>query len=200
MREKTLELLKNKKFTQLKLLLNDASPVDVAALLSEMEKEDILLIFRLLSKDIGAEVFSEISHDIQEDLINSLTDKEIKDVMDELYTDDAVDIIEEMPANLVNRLLKTFKTSERKIINQFLSYPEESAGSVMTNEFIDLKVDITVKDALDKIRKEGKECETIHTCYVLNKTRKLIGLVSIRQLLLADINTKIEDIMNTNII
>lgn len=200
MKEKIIEYIKDKKINDLKVYLDSMSPKDIALVFEELNYEYMLIVFRLLSKEVGAEVFSEIGHDTQEDLIKSLNDRELKDVMDELFTDDAVDLIGEMPANLVNRILKAIPMSERKVINQFLSYPEESAGSIMTNEFIDLKSSITVKEAFEKIKKEGINSETIYTCYVLDKTRKLIGLVSVRDLILADSNQKVEELMNTNII
>ncbi len=199
MKEKIIEYIKDKKLSMLKEYLENINPIDIASAFEELEYEYMLIVFRLLSKDVAAEVFSEIGHDTQENLIKSLNDKELKDVMDELYTDDAVDFISEMPANLVNRILKAIPMSERQIINKFLSYPEESAGSIMTNEFIDLKSNITVKQAFEKIRKEGMSSESIYICYVLDKTRKLIGLVSIKKLLLEDYDTKISDIMETNI-
>ena len=195
MREKTLELLKNKQFTQLKLLLNDASPVDVAALLSEMEKEDILLIFRLLSKDLAAETFVEMDSDNQEHLIQMFTDKELKAVVDELYVDDAVDIIEEMPANVVKRILKHTDPETRKDINEILKYPKDSAGSMMTTEYVSLKKDMTVMDAFEKIRQTGIDKETIYTCYVTDSKRKLKGVVTVKELLLADENATIREIM-----
>lgn len=200
MREKTLELLKNKKFTQLKLLLNDASPVDVAALLAEMEKEDILLIFRLLSKDLAAETFVEMDSDNQELLIKTFTDKELKAVIDELYVDDAVDIIEEMPANVVQRMLKHTDPETRKDINEILKYPKDSAGSMMTTEYVSLKKDMTVMDAFEKIRQTGIDKETIYTCYVTNKNRKLLGIVSAKDLMLSPRDALLSDIMKTNII
>ena len=200
MREKTLELLKSKKFTQLKLLLNDASPVDVAALLSEMEKEDILLIFRLLSKDLAAETFVEMDSDNQELLIKTFTDKELKAVIDELYVDDAVDIIEEMPANVVKRMLKHTDPETRKDINEILKYPKDSAGSMMTTEYVSLKKDMTVMDAFEKIRQTGIDKETIYTCYVTNKNRKLLGIVSAKDLMLSPRDALLSDIMKTNII
>ena len=199
MKEDIINLIKEKKLSVLKKKLEEMNSIDIASLMEEIEYEYMLIIFRLLSKDAAAEVFSELSHDTQEDLIKSLNDKELKEVMNELYTDDAVDFISELPANLVNRILKSIPVSERKIINEFLSYPEESAGSIMTNEFIDLKGDSTVKDAFEKIRKEGTDSETIYTCYVLDNTRKLIGIISVRELLLAKPDEKIKDIMRTNI-
>ena len=199
MKEEIIELIKNKKLSVLKKKLEEMNSIDISQIMEEIEYEYMLIIFRLLSKDAAASVFSELSHDTQEDLIQSLNDKELKEVMNELYTDDAVDFISELPANLVNRILKSIPISERKIINEFLSYPEESAGSIMTNEFIDLKGDSTVKEAFEKIRKEGTDSETIYTCYVLDNTRKLIGLISVRELLLAKPEEKIKDIMRTNI-
>ena len=200
MKDKVLELINSKKILELKDYIEKCNEKDISILLEELESEHMLLVFRLLTKDNAAAVFSEMSHDLQETLIRALNDKELKDVLDELYTDDTVDMIEEMPANVVKRILDTIPPDERKIINEFLSYPEDSAGSIMTNEFIDLKADVTVKQALQKIKNEGMNKETIYTCYVLDKTRRLIGLVSIRDLILSDPDLFIRDIMNENII
>ena len=200
MKEKTLELLKNKKYSELKLALNDASPVDVAILLSEMTKEDLLLTFRLLSKDLAAETFVEMDSDKQEILIGAFTDKELKAVVDELYVDDAVDIIEEMPANVVKRILKHTDPETRKDINEILKYPKDSAGSIMTTEYVSLKKDMTVFEAFEKIRKTGIDKETIYTCYVTNKNRKLLGIVTAKDLMLSQKDAVLADIMKTNII
>ena len=200
MKEKVLELIEQRKILELKDYIEKCNEKDISILLEELNSEQMLLVFRLLSKDNAAAVFSEMNHKLQHTLIKALNDKELKDELDELYLDDTEDMIEEMPANVVKRILETIPPEERKIINEFLSYPEDSAGSIMTNEFIDLKEDITVKQALNKIRQEGMDKETIYTCYVLDKTRKLIGLVSIKDLILADSNLLIKDIMNENII
>ena len=200
MKEKIIELLQSKKFANLKEYLNEQNTSDLSSIFEDFDDESILKLFRLLTKDNAAEVFTDMDSDLQMKLINSLTDKELKDVLDELFTDDTVDLIEEMPSNVVKRILKGIPASERKVINEFLNYPENSAGSIMTNEFVDLKENMTVKQAFEKIRKVGVDKETIYNCYVLDSRRKLIGLVSVRDLLLNDNDTVIKDIMETNII
>ena len=200
MKEKVLELLKAKRFTELKLLLNDISPVDVAKMLEEYSKEDLILIFRLLPKDLAAETFVEMDSDNQEILISAFNDKELKAIVDELYLDDVVDIIEEMPANVVNRILKHTDSETRNAINEILNYPKDSAGSIMTVEYVDLKKDMTVEEAFERIRKTGVDKETIYTCYVTNKNRKLLGIVTVKDLLLAEKTLSLADIMTTNII
>lgn len=200
MEEKIKELLKNKNYSELKVYLDEQNTNDLSYIIENFDDESILILFRLLSKDNAAEVFTEMDTNLQMQLINSLTDKELKDVITELFTDDTVDLIEEMPSNVVKRILKTIPATERKVINEFLNYPENSAGSIMTNEFIDLKENMTVTDAFERIRKTGIDKETIYNCYVLDSRRKLIGLVSVRDLLLADKDTVLKDLMETNII
>ena len=195
-----MQLLKEKRFSELKLLLNDISPMDVASMLNGLSNEDLILTFRLLSKDLAAETFVEMDSDNQELLISAFNDKELKAIVDELYLDDVVDIIEEMPANVVNRILKYTDSATRNMINEVLKYPKDSAGSIMTVEYVDLKKDMTVEDAFEKIRKTGVDKETIYTCYVTNKNRKLLGIVTVKDLLLAEKNTMLGDIMKTNII
>jgi len=200
MKEKINELLKEKKFSDLKVYLDEQNTSDLSNIFQDFDDESVLILFRLLSKDNAAEVFTEMDCDLQMKLINSLTDKELKDVINELFTDDTVDLIGEMPSNVVKRILKNIPASERKIINEFLNYPENSAGSIMTNEFVDLKENMTVSDAFDRIRKTGVDKETIYNCYVLDSRRKLIGLVSVRDLLLAEKNVQLKELMETNII
>lgn len=177
MKEKIEELLKSKKFSELKVYLDEQNPSDLSSIFEEFDDESILIFFKLLSKDNAAEVFTEMDSDLQMKLINSLTDKELKDVINELFTDDTVDLLEEMPSNVVKRILKSIPASERKIINEFLNYPENSAGSIMTNEFVDLKENMTVSQAFDRIRKIGLDKETIYNCYVLDTRRKLIRTI-----------------------
>ncbi len=157
-------------------------------------------MYRLLEKEKAAEVFTELDSDIQEKLIKVLTDKELKDVVNELYIDDAVDIIEEMPSNVVKRILKHIAPEDRQTINKLLQYPDESAGSMMTTEFIDLKENMTVEEALAKIKKIGVDSETVYTCYVLSTTRKILGVITLEKLLLSSLDTKIADIMDQSII
>lgn len=200
MTEKILELLEEKKFNDLKQILVDENIQDIAMLFEELDKEQIIIVYRLIPKDIAAEVFTYLEPEYQEKLINMLSDEEIKNVVNNIFIDDMVDLIEEMPSNVVKRVLKNVKPAQRKIINEFLNYPSDSAGSMMTIEFVDLKENMTVGQAFDKIRKIGLNKETIYTCYVLDMSRKLIGLVSVRDLLLAEKEDSIKDIMETNII
>ena len=194
------DLLKNKRFSEVKEYLKDINSVDISSLFDELKGEEIIIIYRLLDKEKAAEVFTELDSDIQEKLIGVLTDKELKDVVNELYLDDAVDIIEEMPSNVVKRILKHINPEDRKIINKLLQYPEDSAGSMMTTEFIDLKEDMTVEEALARIRKIGVDSETVYTCYVLTATRKIIGVIDLQTLLVSNLDTKIADIMDKSII
>lgn len=200
MKEKALELLKKRKFAELRLLLNDVSPVDVATMIEELDKEDMLLMFRLLSKDLAAETFVEMDSDNQEMLISVFNDKELRAIIDELYLDDVVDIVEEMPAIVVNRILQQADPETRNSINELLKYPKDSAGSIMTIEYVDLKKDMTVEDAFNRIKQVGVDKETIYTCYVTSKNRKLLGIVTVKDLLLADKSTNLDKIMTTNII
>ena len=172
----------------------------MAAIFEELPTEQRLLLFRLLPKEEAAETFVELNGDTQEALITAFSDTELKEVIDELYLDDTVDIIEEMPATVVKRILKNTDTQTRKSINTLLKYPEDSAGSIMTPEFVDLKKDSTVEDALKRIRRTGVDKETIYTCYVTDASRHLIGVTTVKELLLHNYDDKIEDFMETNII
>ena len=197
----TLEsLLQGKKYTTLRDVLVTMNPSDIAAVFEEMEEERLPLLFRLLPKDMAADTFVEMEPDSQELLIRGFSDKELREVLDELYVDDAVDLVEEMPANVVQRILQQAAPEMRKNINEILRYPENSAGSLMTTEYIALRVGMTVGDAITQIRRTGVDKETIYTCYV-TKDRSLIGLVSVKDLLLAkDDDELIDDIMETNVI
>lgn len=198
--KKMQELLEEKNFLELRKLLESMNSADIPSLFEELEEDQMIIIYRLLSKDMAAEVFVELDSDMQEKLINALTDKELKSVIDEIFMDDMVDLIEEMPANVVKRILKTKDAAERKIINKLLKYPEDSAGSIMTTEFIDLKENMTAEDAINKIRKIAEDVESIDTCYVLTMTRKLIGTVGLKEIILAKPQTIVKDIMDTNFI
>ncbi len=200
MTEKALALLKEKKYLQLKQMLKEENPVDIAGILEEMPAEMLLLVYRLLPKELAAEVFAEMDNDQQEILIQAFSDQELQDVLDELYLDDTVDIIEEMPANVVKRILRQTKPEVRKKINEILHYPEDGAGSIMTIEYVDLKKNMTVDEAFSRIRATGVDKETIYTCYVTNADRKLEGLVTVRELLLSPKSAIIGDIMETHVI
>ena len=194
------ELLEQKKFTVLKEKLKEMKSADISAILDELDKESVVKVFRILSKEKAGMTFSYMESDMREKLIQDLTDAELKNVMDELFMDDTVDLIEEMPSNVVTRILKAVNKKDRKIINQLLQYPEDSAGSIMTTEFVDLKENMTVADALKRIRERGTNSETIYTSYVLSEGRKLIGLINIKDIVLAKEDTPIKDLMETNII
>lgn len=192
-------LYEEKKFGELGRLLKTAEPADIALLFDVIDEEQHRLIFRLLPKELAAEVFVEMDPDTQEALINAFTDKELQSVLDELYLDDTVDIVEEMPANVVTRILKNSHPDSRKAINQLLSYSGDTAGSIMTIEFVSLRPSMTVEEAFIHLRKTGTESETIYTCYV-TENKKLLGFVSVYTLILSDKDAKISDIMNPNVI
>lgn len=198
--EEIKELIENKQFTQLKKELKEMKSADVSLILDELDKEQAVILFRLLSKEKAGMAFAYMETDMREKLIKDLTDAELKNVLDELFMDDTVDLIEEMPSNVVTRILKNVDKNDRKIINELLKYPDDSAGSIMTTEFIDLKENMTIEQALDRIRQIGTDSETIYTCYVLGKNRKLQGIISIKDLLLAKEESLIGDNMETNII
>ena len=195
-----LDLLAEKKFRQLKTILADMNVVDIAEFLDEVEPEQLILVFRLLPKDTAAEVFTylEDSED-QEKLIGALSDKELREVLDELYLDDTVDLIEDMPANVVSRILRNTDASTRTQINQLLNYPKDSAGSLMTTEFVYLHPDATVEESFARIRQVGLDKETVYTCYV-TRNRVLQGVVTVKRLLMSSYETHIRDIMETNVL
>ena len=196
-----IKMLEDKKYLTLRDILVTMNPSDVAAIFTDLEEKQIPIMFRLLSKEQAAETFVEMEPDAQELLIRGFSDNELKEVLSELYADDAADIVEEMPANVVKRILKAADPEMRNTINQLLRYPEESAGSVMTTEYVSLRPDMTVEEAILRIRRQGIDKETIYTCYVTEKDRKLIGLVTVKDLLLAeDDEMLIADLMITNLI
>lgn len=200
MEEKILEYIEGKKYGPLKLMLSDMQPVDLAAIFEEVNERELPVLFRILPKDLACEAFVEMDTDMQQLLIEAFSDRELKEVMDELFLDDTVDIIEEMPANVAKRILKQTDSETRNMINQLLAYPDDSAGSIMTTEYIDLKRNMTVDEAFDKIRRVGINTETIYTCYVIDSGRNLLGIVSVRDLLLNRKDCIIGDIMEENII
>ena len=196
-----LSMLEGKKYTTLRDILATMNPSDVAGLFDGLEEKQIPLMYRLLPKELAAETFVEMEPEAQEVLIRGFSDNELKEVLDELYVDDAADLVEEMPANVVNRILKNADPEMRKSINQILRYPEYSAGSIMTTEFVALRPHMTVEEAILRIRRQGVDKETIYTCYVLSNDRKLIGIVTVKDLLLAaDDEMTIEELMITNVI
>lgn len=197
---KIFVLIENKKFLELKQILSDMQPADIAEIFDDANSKDIPVIFRILPKELAAEVFVNLESDMQQLLIDAFSDKELREVIDELFMDDTVDIIEEMPATVAKRILKHTDSDTRRMINQLLDYPEDSAGSIMTTEYIDLKKDMTVNEAFDRIRKIGIDTETIYSCYVISSRRKLIGTVSLRDLLLNDKDCVLSDLMDENVI
>jgi len=199
-KEEMIEMLQKKRYTELKEVLSDINNADVAVMFEELDMKDSLKMFRLLPKAMAADVFTYMEPDYQEDLINLFTDRELKNILDVLFLDDTVDLVEEMPSNVVKRILRNVSAEDRKEINEFLNYPADSAGSIMTNEFIDLKENMTVEESLDKIKKVGIDKETIYTCYVLDASRKLIGVTTVRTLLLSGRDVLIKDIMSKHII
>ena len=194
------DLLTNKKYNELKKILNELNSADIPGILEEFDKEDVIRIFRLLSKEQAGEAFSYMESDMREKLLEDLTDRELKRVIDELFMDDTVDLIEEMPSNVVKRILKLVNKEDRNTINELLKYPEDSAGSIMTTEFIDLKENMTAEQALKRIRKIGTDSETIYTCYVLTEKRILKGIINIKDILIAPKEKLIKELMETNII
>ena len=200
--ENTLQtLLEEKKYKTLRDILGTMNPGDIAAVFYGMDEERIPLLFRLLPKELAAETFVEMEPDAQELLIRGFSDNELKEVIDELYVDDAADLVEEMPANVVRRILKQADPEMRNPINQILRYPENSAGSIMPTEYVSLRPDMTVGESILRIRRQGVDKETIYTCYVTARDRTLLGLVTVKDLLLAeDDDTQIDNIMLTNLI
>ena len=193
-----LQLVQERKFRALREILNEMNEVDIAEFLDELDVEQEILVFRLLPKDVAAEVFAYLEED-QEKLISALSDKELREVLDELYMDDTVDLIEDMPANLVSRILRNTDASTRSQINQLLNYPKDSAGSLMTTEFVSLHPGATVEESFARIRRVGLDKETVYTCYV-TQHRALVGVVTVRRMLLSSYETRISEIMETNII
>ncbi len=196
-----LKMLDEKKYSTLRDILVTMNPIDVAGLFDGLEEKQIPLLFRLLPKEQAAETFVEMEADAQELLIRGFSDNELKEVLDELYVDDAADLVEEMPANVVRRILGQADPEMRSSINQILRYPENSAGALMTMEYVSLRPDMTVEDSILRIRRQGVDKETIYTCYVLAKDRTLLGIVTVKDLLLADDDEmEIQEIMTSNII
>ena len=198
--DEILALLKERKFSVLKPLLSSMNEIDLAAVFESAEVEDLPVLFRILPKDLAAEMFVEIDSDTQKKLLGKLNDREIKEVMDELFLDDTVDLIEEMPSSVVKRLLAQSDSETRAFINEILKYPKDSAGSIMTIEFVRFLPNMTVEEAFERIRQQAIDKETIYTCYVTDTSNKLIGLVTAKDLMLADKNALISDIMEDNVI
>ena len=194
------DLVERKQYAQLRGLLSPMEAADIAALCDDLDEDRIPLVFRLLPKELAAEVFVELDSDRQEMLIRGFSNTELKEVLDELYLDDTVDIVEEMPAGVVKRILQHSDPEIRKSINEILKYPEDSAGSIMTTEFVDLKATMTVEDAFKRIRRTGTDKETINVCYVIDERRNLLGVVGLRTMLLSEEDDVIGDIMDRHFI
>ena len=189
-----------KKYATLRDVLTVMNAADIAALFEDLEEVYVTRLFRLLPKELAADTFVEMEPDTQELLIKGFSDNELKEVIDELYVDDAVDLVEEMPANVVTRILMQADAEKRKMINEILRYPEDSAGSIMTTEYVELRPKMTVEEAIRQIRRSGIEKETINTCYITSKKRELIGVVNIRQLIIAQSDITLEEIMEDNVL
>ena len=198
--EKVFELLSEGNFKELKKLLNESNESDVAECLDELSKEDLAVVFRLLKKDEAVDIFSYMSSDTQEKLIETLSDQEVATIVSKLYIDDAADLIDELPANLVSKVLQNASPTKRKAINEILKYPEDSAGSIMTVEYVDIKSGLTVKECFDRIRRIGLNKETVYILYVVDADRRLIGVTTVKELLMRDYDTCINDFMEDNVI
>ena len=198
--EALLELVRSKKFRTLRQVLSEMNEVDVAAFIEELDPEKTVVVFRMLPKELASDVFACLELDKQQHIVSSITDKELTNIIEDLSVDDAVDMVEELPANIVKRVLQNATPETRSQINEFLKYPENSAGSIMTAEYIGLRKTMTVEDAFAYIRKHGVDKETIYTCYVMDNKRTLEGVVTVKDLLMNPYETLIEDIMDTRII
>ena len=198
--ERLVQLAEEKQYRQLKEALLEFPAVDVAAFMEELDSERTVIVFRMLPKDLAMDVFAELPVENQQHIINSITDQELSEIMEELYVDDAVDMVEELPAAVVRRVLKSTTPDTRKLINQFLNYPENSAGSIMTAEYEGLKKTMTVEECFAYIRKHAVDSETIYTCYVMDEGRHLDGVVTVKDLLMNPYETKVGDIMDTHVI
>ena len=193
-------LIKEKKYFEIRKYLNDLNTVEVSELLNQFESSELIMIFRLLSKNRAADVFSYLDTEHQEMIINTMTDVETKNIFDELYFDDIVDIIEEMPSNVVKKILKNTDAKDRHTINLLLKYPDNSAGSIMTTEYMDLKKDMKVSQAIAKIRNTVEDMENVYTCYVISEDRKLEGVISLKELITNEDDTVVKNIMNRNFV
>ncbi len=198
--ERLLTLAEEKKYRQLKTELLELNEVDIASFIEELDSERTVIVFRMLPKALATDVFAELPVEKQKHIINSITDKELSEIVEELYLDDAVDMLEELPATVVRRVLKNTTPDTRKLINQFLKYPENSAGSIMTAEYVGLKKNMTVEQCFAYIRHHGVDSETIYTCYVMDEKRQLDGVVTVKDLLMNPYETRVGDIMDTHVI
>ena len=198
--DEMLDLFENRQYTALMNQLDETNPVDIAEFLSVLPLKKLPIIFRLLKKDLSADVFAELDPDLQKAIVHAMTDSELTDIMEDLFTDDVVDMLEEMPAGIVMRIMRSVTPETRAEINRFLAYPEDSAGSIMTSEFIHLKKEMTCTQAIERIRKIGLDKETVYLAYVTDKSKHLEGVVPLKQLLFAEPDDLIENIMTPNVI
>lgn len=198
--EEILILIQEKKFTEVREKIINFNPVHIAELIEKLEISDTILVFRMLPKNLAVDVFNYISNESQINIISSITSKELQYIIDELFFDDRIDLLEEMPAKVVKEILKYSNIEERKLINEFLNYPEYSAGSLMTIEYVDLKKNMTVNQAIEHIKVTGVNKETIYTCYVIDEKRKLQGTISLRNLILSDYNLQVGEIMRKDVV
>ncbi len=195
---RALELIQDKKFGDARAVVEEMNPVDIAAIFEELDQEQTIMLFRLLPKETAAEAFAYMTPEVQEQVLTALTDVEVQTVLDSQFMDDTVDMLEEMPANVVKRVLRLTDSDTRGMLNRLLKYEDGSAGSIMTTEYVDLKQGMTVRQAIDRIRKTAVDKETINNCYVTDPNRILEGVVTLRELLLAEDNARVGDIMETN--
>jgi len=198
--DELMELLDSRNVKELQRRMEEMNEYDVAQFLTELEDNRMPMVFRLLSKDTAADVFANFDTPEQERIINAITDSELAGIVEDLYVDDAVDMLEELPANVVKRIMRSARPQTRNLINQYMHFPENSAGSIMTSEYVDLKKYMSVKDSIARIRRIGEDKETIYVCFVISSTRKLEGIVTVKDLLLSDDDTVIEDLMDRNVI
>lgn len=198
--DEILQLIEEKKYFKIKKILEDLNEVDIADVLDELDLHNTLLIFRMLPKDQAVDVFAHFEADKQREIIEAITDKEVRNIVEELFFDDMIDLIEEMPANIVSRVLKHSTAEERKLINEFLKYPPDSAGSLMTIEYVELRQSMTVKEAMEHIKETGLSKETVYTCYVTNMNRRLEGIISLRLLVVSPEDAVIADLMEDDVI
>ena len=194
------KLIERNKLLELSEYLQEMNAVDIATNMTELDDRDLVLLFRILSKDLSAEVFSYLNKELQQRIIESINDREVMQIVDKLFLDDTVDFIEEMPANIVKKVLRNASPKKRELINQFLNYQDDSAGSMMTIEFVDLKEEMTVKEAIEHTRKTGMNKETIETCFIIDKERHLKGTLGLRELILNDESCSVHELMETNVI
>ena len=198
--DELMELLDSRNVKELQRRMEDMNEYDLAQFLTELEDNRMPMVFRLLSKDTAADVFANFEAPEQERIINAITDSELAGIVEDLYVDDAVDMLEELPANVVKRVMRAATPQTRSLINQYMHFPENSAGSIMTSEYVDLKKYMSVKDSIARIRRIGEDKETIYVCFVISSTRQLEGIVTVKDLLLSDDDTVIEDLMDRNVI